>query len=57
VPKSEWQAAIDVMIGHMRTGEIAAGFTAGIERCAAVLAAHAPPDGSANELPDRLYVM
>jgi uncharacterized membrane protein len=41
----------------MRTGEIAAGFTAAIERCAAVLAAHAPPDGSANELPDRLYVI
>jgi putative membrane protein len=57
VPKSEWQAAIDALVGHMRTGEIAAGFTAGIERCAAVLAAHAPPDGSANELPDRLYVM
>jgi len=41
----------------MRHGRIAAGFTAAIERCGAVLAAHAPPDGSANELPDRLYVM
>ena len=57
VPNSEWQAAVDALIAHMRTGEIAAGFTAAIERCAAVLAAHAPPDGSANELPDRLYVM
>jgi len=57
VHNSEWQAAIDALIAHMRTGEIAAGFTAAIERCAAVLAAHAPPDGSANELPDRLYVM
>jgi uncharacterized membrane protein len=42
---------------HIRTGEIAAGFIAAIARCGAVLAAHAPPDGSANELPDRLYVM
>ena len=57
VHNSEWQAAIDALIAHMRTGEIAAGFTAAIERCAAVLAAHAPPDGSANELPDRLYLM
>jgi putative membrane protein len=57
VPKAEWQAAIDAMIGYMRTGDIAAGFTAAIERCGAVLAAHAPPDGSPNELPDRLYVM
>ena len=57
VPKAEWQAAIDAMIAHMRTGDIAAGFIAAIERCGGVLAAHAPPDGSANELPDRLYVM
>jgi putative membrane protein len=52
----EWQAAIDALVGHMRAGRIAAGFAAAIERCGAVLAAHAPPDGSANELPDRLYV-
>jgi putative membrane protein len=41
----------------MRDGRIAAGFIAAIERCGAVLAAHAPPDGSPNALPDRLYVM
>ena len=57
VRNAEWQAAIDALISHMRTGEIAAGFIAAIARCGAVLAAHAPPDGSANELPDRLYVM
>jgi len=57
VPNSEWQAAIDALTGHMRDGRIAQGFTAAIERCGAVLAAHAPPDGAANELPDRLYVM
>lgn len=57
VPNSEWQAAIDAMVSHMRSGDIAAGFIAAIERCGTVLAAHAPPDGSVNELPDRLYVM
>jgi putative membrane protein len=57
VPNSEWQAALDALTGNMREGRIAAGFCAAIERCGAVLAAHAPPDGSANELPDRLYVM
>ena len=57
VPSAEWQAAIDALVSHMRSGDIAAGFTAAIERCGAVLAAHAPPDGSGNELPDRLYVM
>ena len=57
VPNAEWQAAIDALTDHMRDGRIAAGFTAAIERCGAVLAAHAPPDGSPNELPDRLYVI
>jgi len=57
VANSEWQAAIDALVGHMRGSRLAEGFTAAIERCGTVLALHAPPDGSANELPDRLYVM
>jgi putative membrane protein len=57
VHAAEWQAAIDALTGHMRDGRIAAGFIAAIERCGAVLAAHAPPDGSPNELPNRLCVM
>ena len=57
VSNAEWQAAIDALVGHVREGRIAGGLCAAIERCGAVLAAHAPPDGSANELPDRLYVM
>jgi putative membrane protein len=57
VPTADWQTAVDTLVAHMRSGDIAAGFTAAIERCSAVLAAHAPPDGSPNELPDRLYVI
>ena len=57
VHSSQWQAAIDMLVSHMRAGRIAAGFTAAIEVCGNVLAAHAPPNGSANELPDRLYIM
>jgi putative membrane protein len=57
VPQGEWQAAIDALTAHMRQDQIAAGFTAAIARCGDVLAQHAPPDGSSNELPDRLYVM
>ena len=56
VHAAEWQAAVDALVSQMREGHIAAGFTSAIERCAAIAAAHAPPDGSANELPDRLYV-
>ena len=54
---SEWQAAIDALTSHMSAGHITQGITAAIERCSAVLAAHAPSDGSPNELPDRLYVI
>jgi putative membrane protein len=57
VSNAEWQAAIDVLIGHIRDGRVTAGFVAAIQRCGDVLAAHAPPDGSADELPDRLYVL
>ena len=57
VQGAEWQAAINALTGHMREGRITQGFVAAIERCGAVLAAHAPPDGSPNQLPDRLYVM
>jgi putative membrane protein len=57
VHASEWQAAIDALTMHLREGHLAAGIIAAIERCGAVLAEHAPSDGSANELPDRLYVI
>jgi putative membrane protein len=57
VSNSEWQAAIDGLVGHMRDGRIVAGLVSAIERCSAVLAAHAPPDASPDTLPDRLYVM
>jgi putative membrane protein len=57
VPNNEWQEAVDSLTAHMRDGHIAAGFTAAVERCGAVLATHAPADGSPNELPDRLYVV
>ena len=57
VHQSEWQAAIDALTACMRDEQIRSGFIAAIERCGAVLATHAPPDGSSNELPDRLYVI
>jgi len=57
VHNAEWQAAVDALTPHMRDGRIAAGLIAAIERCGAVLAAHAPSDGASNTLPDRLYVM
>jgi putative membrane protein len=57
VGASEWQSTVDALISHVRDGRITEGFVAAIERCGAVLAEHAPPDGSPNALPDRLYIM
>jgi putative membrane protein len=41
----------------MRDGRIAQGFIAAIECCGAVLATHAPPTDTGDELPNRIYVM
>jgi putative membrane protein len=58
VGASQWQAAIDALIPHMRDGRIAEGFIVAIERCADELAAHFPrTEGNRDELPDRIYVI
>ena len=58
VPQSEWQAAIDELVEHMRQERIADGFVAAIERCATVLAAHFPASTDDRpELPDRIYLV
>ena len=57
VKNAEWQAAVDALTAHFRDGRLVEGFVAAIERCGAVLAAHAPPHGAGDELPDRIYVM
>jgi putative membrane protein len=57
VSNREWQTAVDELTAHMRDGRIAQGFLAAVERCGAVLAAHAPPTGAGDELPARIYVM
>jgi putative membrane protein len=57
VPQAEWQSTVDTLTSHMREGHIVPAFVIAIERCGAVLATHAPPDGAADSLPDRLYVI
>jgi putative membrane protein len=58
VPQSEWQAAVDALIPHMRDRRIADGFVVAIERCGAVLAQHFPPrPDDEDELPDRIYLI
>ena len=53
VSNRDWQLAVDALTAHMRDGRIAQA----IQQCGAVLADHAPPTGTGNVLPDRIYVM
>jgi putative membrane protein len=58
VPQSHWQGAIDVLVAHMRNGNIADGFITAIDRCGSVLAEHFPRSEASNdELPDRIYLV
>lgn len=58
VAQSEWQGAVDALVGHMRADRVADGFVEAIDRCGAVLAAHFPRASTErDELPDRIYLM
>jgi putative membrane protein len=58
VPQSEWQAAVDALIAHMRDGRIADGFVAAIDVCGNKLAKHFPRNtASTDVLPDRIYLI
>jgi putative membrane protein len=58
VPQSQWQAAIDTLIAHMRDGRIADGFVAAIDICGNELARHFPRTASSrDDLPDRIYLI
>jgi putative membrane protein len=58
VPQSEWQAAVDALVAHMRDGRIADGFVTAIDLCGEKLATHFPRTRTnVDELPDRIYVI
>jgi putative membrane protein len=58
VSQSDWQAAIDSLIAHMREGRVPEGFVAAIGLCGKELATHFPRTGPPrDELPDRIYVI
>jgi len=58
VPQSQWQAAIDALIAHMRDGRIADGFVAAIDVCGKELSTHFPRTvQSQDELPDRIFLI
>ena len=57
IADDEWQGALDVLLQEIRRERVADGFVGAIEECARLLAQHAPPGASGDELPDRIYVI
>jgi len=58
VPQSEWQAAVNALVTHMRDGRIADGFVTAIDLCGNKLAAHFPRAGTSSDvLPDKIFLI
>lgn len=58
VPQSQWQAAVNALVEHVREDRVVEGFVAAIELCGAELTAHFPLQGEKREeLPDRIYLI
>jgi putative membrane protein len=58
VPQSEWQAAVDALVAHMRDGRIADGFITAISVCGNRLAQHFPRTAKSSDVrPDRIYLI
>lgn len=57
IANDEWRGALDRLLEELRQERVADGFVAAIEECARLLARHAPPGASSDELPDKIYVM
>ena len=58
VHQSEWQAAVDALIAHMRDGRIADGYITAIEVCGSHLAKHFPrKTKNSGARSDRIYLI
>jgi putative membrane protein len=56
VPTSQWRAAVDALVAHMRDDRPADGFIAAIAICTETLRTYRPQAAAgANTLPDRVY--
>lgn len=55
VDQGVWQDIIDDLVADARNGRVMEGFVNAVSRCGAILAEFAPPDGSGDTLPDRIY--
>jgi len=56
ISDEEWRAALEPLLACMREGRCADGYVAAVEKCARLLALHAPPGAQDNELPDKIHL-
>jgi putative membrane protein len=54
ITETEWQETVNELTAHLRAHQVTEGFLDAIKRTGDLLARSAPPDGGANDLPDRL---
>ena len=54
ITEVEWQETVNELTAHLRDHQVTEGFLDAIKRTGDLLARSAPPDGGANDLPDRL---
>ncbi|MEJ0094351.1 MAG: TPM domain-containing protein [Methylocella sp.] len=55
VDQSVWQGAVNALLGHIQSGDMATGFVSAVEQCGVVLGQHFPPRDGEDELPDHIY--
>lgn len=58
VPQAEWQGAIDTLVAHIKSGQIADGLITAIEVCGNTLMTNFPrTESNRDELPNRIYLI
>lgn len=57
VPDATWHATVAPLLAAAARGDLADGLADAVAKVGAILAAELPPDGTGNELPDRVVVI
>ena len=57
LPAETWQQVVDLILGHIKKGQLGEGICQGVEKCGQLLSQHIPiKSGDRNELPNHLVI-